>query len=327
VQRQLSDVISAEVGYVGNRGRDVFAGDGPDFDINQPTLSGYPNVPRNQRLPFFAGNQRTTYLGLGGPYGWTQGIAYFCNCANNWYDSMQAKLTKRFSNGYSYQVNYTWQKAEQENGEYFLWDRSLNRGVADWDRTHTLNVVLVYELPFGRGRKWAGDISPTADAFLGGWQFNATHNVSSGIPFNVGYRDSGADRDVGPGRPNLVGDPEAGGGSRDRWFNTTPIGSSGSAFERPAPGTFGNLERNALRGPYYRRTDASLFKHFRVGGTRELEIRIEAVNLFNVVNLGYPDGTVGIPGNDNPNAGRISETAYFNADPQRNFQFAVKFQF
>jgi outer membrane receptor protein involved in Fe transport len=327
VQRQLSDVISAEVGYVGNRGRDVFAGDGPDFDINQPTLSGYPNVPRNQRLPFFAGNQRTTYLGLGGPYGWTQGIAYFCNCANNWYDSMQAKLTKRFSNGYSYQVNYTWQKAEQENGEYFLWDRSLNKGVADWDRTHTLNVVLVYELPFGRGRKWAGDISPTADAFLGGWQFNATHNVSSGIPFNVGYRDSGADRDVGPGRPNLIGDPEAGGGSRDRWYNTTPIGSSGSAFERPAPGTFGNLERNALRGPYYRRTDASLFKHFRLGGTRDLEIRIEAVNLFNVVNLGYPDGTVGIPGNDNPNAGRITETAYFNADPQRNFQFAVKFQF
>ena len=327
VQRQLTDVISAEVGYVGNRGRDVFAGDGPDFNINQPTLEGYPNVPRNQRLPFFAGNQRTTYLGLGGPYGWTQDIAYFCNCANNWYDSMQAKLTKRFSNGYSYQVNYTLQKAENEDGEYFLWDRSLNKGVTGWDRTHTLNVVLVYELPFGRGRKWAGDISPTADAFLGGWQFNATHNVSSGIPFNVGYRDSGADRDVGPGRPNLIGDPKAGGGSRDRWFNTTPIGSSGSAFERPASGTFGNLERNALRTPYYRRTDASLFKHFRVGGTRDLEVRIEAVNLFNVVNLGFPDSTVGVPGNDNPNAGRISETAYFNADPQRNFQFAVKFQF
>jgi hypothetical protein len=151
--------------------------------------------------------------------------------------------------------------------------------------------------------------------------------VSSGTPFNVGYRDSGADRDVGPGRPNLIGDPKAGGGSRDRWFNTTPIGTSGSAFERPAVGTFGNLERNALRTPYYRRTDASLFKHFRVGGTRDLEVRIEAVNLFNVVNLGFPDSTVGVPGNDNPNAGRISETAYFNADPQRNFQFAVKFQF
>jgi hypothetical protein len=326
VQRQITDVISAEVGYVGNRGKDVFAGDGPAVNINQATISGYPNVPRNQRLPFFAG-QRTTYLNLGGAYGWTQGIDYFCNCANNWYDSMQAKLTKRFSNGYSYQVNYTLQKAEGESDEYFFWDRDLNKGVQGWDRTHTLNVVLVYELPFGRGRKWASDISPTADAFLGGWQFNATHSVSSGIPFNVGYRDSGADRDTGPGRPNLIGDPKAGGGSRDRWFNTTPIGSSGSAFERPAPGTFGNLERNALRTPYYRRTDASLFKHFRVGGTRDLEVRIEAVNLFNVVNLGYPDSTVGVPGNDNPNAGRISETAYFNADPQRNFQFAVKFQF
>jgi hypothetical protein len=327
VQRQLTDVISAEVGYIGNRGRDVFAGDGPEVGINDPTLDGYPNVPQNLRRPFFAGNVRTPYLNLGGPYGWTQGIGYFCNCAENWYDSMQAKLTKRFANGYSYQVNYTLQKAVGESGEYFFWDRSLNKGVQDWDRTHTMNIVLVYELPFGRGRKWAGDISPTADAVLGGWQFNATHNVSSGIPFNVGYRDSGADRDTGPGRPNLIGDPKAGGGTRDRWFNTTPIGTSGSAFGRPAVGTFGNLERNALRIPYYRRTDASLFKHFRVGGTRDLEVRVEAVNLFNVVNLGYPDSTIGVPGNDNPNAGRISETAFFNADPQRNFQFAVKFQF
>jgi hypothetical protein len=327
VQRQLTDVISVEAGYVGNRGRDVFSGDGPEVGINDPTLDGFPNVPQNLRRPFFAGNVRTPYLNLGGPYGWTQGIGYFCNCANNWYDSLQTKLTKRFSNGYSYQVNYTWQKAENEDGSYFFWDRTLNKGVTDWNRSHTLNIVLVYELPFGRGRKWAGDISPTADAFLGGWQFNATHNMSSGIPFNVSYRDNGADRDTGPNRPNLIGDPEAGGGSRDRWFNTTPIGTSGSAFGRPAVGTFGDLERNALTGPGYRRTDASLFKHFRVGGSRDLEVRIEVVNLFNNVNLGNPDSEVGVPGNDNANAGRINSTAYFNADPQRNFQFAVKFQF
>jgi hypothetical protein len=165
------------------------------------------------------------------------------------------------------------------------------------------------------------------DAVLGGWQFNANQTFQSGLPFNVNYRDAGADRDVGPNRPNLIGDPEEGGGTRDRWFNTTPIGTSGSAFSRPARGTFGDLERNALRGPGYRRTDASLFKHIRLGDTRDLEIRIEVVNLFNNVNLGNPDSEIGVPGNDNPNAGRINSTAFGNADPQRNVQFGVKFSF
>jgi hypothetical protein len=58
-----------------------------------------------------------------------------------------------------------------------------------------------------------------------------------------------------------------------------------------------------------------------------IEIRIEAVNLFNHVNLGNPDSEVGVPGNNNTNAGRINSTAYFNADPQRNFQFAVRYTF
>ena len=63
------------------------------------------------------------------------------------------------------------------------------------------------------------------------------------------------------------------------------------------------MERNSLRGPGYRRTDASMFKRFAVGGTRALEFRIEAVNLFNNVNLGNPDTEIGSPGNDRPNAG------------------------
>ena len=100
VQRQLTDTMSVEVGYVGNRGRNVFAGDGPAININQPTLDGYPNVPQNNRKPFFAGGVAND-LGLGGAFGWTQGIDFFCNCANNAYDSLQAKFNKRFSAGYS----------------------------------------------------------------------------------------------------------------------------------------------------------------------------------------------------------------------------------
>jgi hypothetical protein len=323
VQRQLGATTSLEVAYVANRGGNVFAGDGPAININQASIIGYPNVPRNQRRPFF------------NAFGWTQDVDYFCNCATNAYDSLQTRFTKRFSDGYSFQVNYTLQRAVQDSGEYFqtplpqaegLFDTDLNRGPADWERTHNLVISLVAELPIGRGRTYLADVSPAMDLLVGGWQFNTNTFIQSGLPFNVSYRGAGADRDTGPNRPDLIGDA-SGPGTRDQWFNAAPIGSSGSAFGRPAVGTFGDLPRNELRGPGYWRVDASLFKHFRFDADRMLEVRIEAVNLFNHVNLGNPDSEVGVPGNLNPNAGRITSTAYGGSDPQRNFQFAVKFKF
>jgi hypothetical protein len=324
VQRQLGSTMSVEVGYVGNRGGNVFAGDGPTFNINQPTIIGFPSVPQNQRRPYF--NQ----------FGWTQNIDYFCNCATNAYDSLQAKFNKRFSQGYSVQVNYTLQKAVQDSGDYFqsplaptagLFDTSLNRGPADWDRTHNLVFSIVAEVPVGRGKTYLSDASPAMDLIVGGWQFNTNTFIQSGLPFNVTYRNAGADRDTqGPNRPNLIGDT-SGPGTRDEWFNAAPIGAPDSAFSRPAVGTFGNLPRNSERGPGYWRVDASLFKHFTFPDNMSLEVRIEAVNLFNHVNLGNPDSEVGVPGNLNPNAGRISSTAYGGSDPQRNFQFGLKFRF
>jgi hypothetical protein len=98
-------------------------------------------------------------------------------------------------------------------------------------------------------------------------------------------------------------------------------------FGFPAVGTFGNLKRNALRGPHYWRTDASLFKRFRFTETKELEFRIETVNLFNHVNLDQPDSGIGNPLSPNAHAGVISNSAYGGTDPQRNFQFALKFKF
>jgi outer membrane receptor protein involved in Fe transport len=322
VQRQLTETLALEIGYVGNHGTHVFAGDGPAIDINQATLKGYPDVPRDQRRPFY------------NKFGWTQGIDYFCNCATNRYDSLQTRLTKRFSRGYSVQANYTLQRARQHGAGYFetdlpehqgQYDSSLEYGPPDWDRVHSFSTSLVAELPFGRNRRYASDISPTADAFLGGWQFNTNVIIQSGLPFNVSYRNAGADRDTGPNRPDLVGDPD-GPQTIAQWFNAAPIGASGSAFGRPAKGTFGNLERNALRGPGYWRTDASLFKHFMMG-TNEFEVRFEVVNLLNHVNLGNPDSEVGVPGNPNTNAGRINSTAFGNLDPQRQLQLGFKYRF
>jgi hypothetical protein len=304
VQRELTSDISVEAAYVGNHGARVFIGDGPSVNGNQPRLKGYPGVPRDQRRPFF------------NKFGWTQGIDYFCNCATNRYDSLQTKLTKRFSKGYSIFAQYTLQRERQHGGDQFFYLPDLEYGPADWDRAHNFSIATTYELPIFKDNRW-----------LGGWQVNQSTIIQSGLPFNVTYRDGGADRDTGPNRPNLIGDAMSGGGTQDRWFNATAIGSSGSAFGRPAKGTFGNLPRNSLVGPGYWRTDASLFKRFAFVTGQAFEFRIEVVNLFNNVNLGNPDSEIGVPGNDNPNAGRITSTAYFGADPQRNLQFAARFTF
>jgi outer membrane receptor protein involved in Fe transport len=315
IQRQLSSRVSAEIGYVGNKGTHVFAGDVPDLDANEPTLTGFPELPRPERQPFYR------------PFGWTQRISYYCNCAENRYDSLQVKVVGRPASTLWLLAHYTLAKARQDGLNQFFHDRDLERGRPEWARTHSFVVASTFELPFGRGRWILSDASPGLDRLVGGWQLNANTTIQSGLPFDVTYRDAFLDRDVPPDRPNLIGDPYAGGGTRDRWFNATPIGSPGGAFARPAVGTFGDLPRNSLIGPGYRRVDASLFKKVSLVGDAALEFRLEAVNVFNHVNLGLPDRVVGVPGNDNPNAGRISETANFNRDPQRNLQFGLRFSF
>jgi outer membrane receptor protein involved in Fe transport len=315
VQRQLSDSLSFEIGYVGNKGTHVFAGDAPDPDVNEPTLTGFPDVPRHERQPFY------------GRFGWTQVIPYYCNCGDNRYDSLQAKLLGRPAGGLWLLAHYTLARARQDGAAQFFHDRELQHGRPDWGRTHGFVLASTFELPFGRGKRFLSDASTGLDRVVSGWQLNANVTIQSGLPFDVTYREAFLDRDVAPNRPHLIGDPYSGGGTRDRWYNATPIGSPGSAFARPAVGTFGDLPRNALTGPGYWRVDASLFKRITLTEKATLELRVEAVNLFNHVNLGLPDRVLGVPGNDNPNAGRISETANFNRDPQRNLQFGVRLVF
>lgn len=324
LQRELTPNLSAEVAYVGNRGSGFF-GDNPATNTNQATIVGYGTLNYNQRQPFYAGNVRTID-GLSGAYGWTQGIDYFSNTGKSRYNAFQAKLTRRFSHGYSLLAHYTYQKANNNDGSYFFIDPNVNYGPANFIRTHVFVLAGTAELPFGKGHTWASDASGLEQALIGGWQVNTNVTIQSGLPFEAGYRDSGADRDTGPGRPDLIGDPKTGSGDgiTSPYFNVTPIGTAGSAFGRPAVGTFGNEPRNDLRGPGWWNVDASLFKRFGIGRTN-LELRLEARNLFNHINLNNPDSTIGVPGNNNPNAGFITGMAP-NA-LTRNLQFALRLQF
>ena len=308
LQHQLTKDISVEVAYVGNKGTHAFVGGGPAVNVNQVTAEGFfPGRDQNLFKPFF--NQ----------YGWTQGIDYFCNCGDNRYNSLQTKITKRFTDGWSLLAHYTYQRAVDNGSDQFFFNRALQRGRQDFDRTHIFVMANTYELPIGRGKKYLSNASKALNYVVGGFQFNATTTIMSGLPFNVSYDRPQTELDTGPNRPDLIGDPQL-GGDRNQFFDPT-------AFGRPAVGTYGSLERNSLSGPGYWRTDASLFKRFLFSETKELEFRIESVNVFNHVNLDLPDGFIGDPANPAANAGRIGNTAFGGSDPQRNFQFALKFKF
>ncbi|MGA9998132.1 MAG: TonB-dependent receptor [Pyrinomonadaceae bacterium] len=308
VQHQLTNSLSIEVAYVGNKGTHMFAGNNPDENVNQPSIAGFGVLTRDQRKPFFQ------------KFGWTQDVLLYCNCSDNHYDSLQVKMTKRFTNGYSLLTHYTLQKARDYNDDRFIpgIDAKYAYGPEDFIRTHNFVLSQVAELPFGRGKRYFTGAGKGLNYLVGGWQFNSNTIIQSGLPFNIGY-DNGGILDVGMNRPNVNGDPKI-LGQRDRWFDPT-------TFSKPAVGTLGNLPRNALRGPSYWRTDASLFKKFQFTETRELEFRMEAVNLFNHVNLDNPDSNIGNPASPNANAGRISGVAYGGSDLMRNFQFGLKLKF
>jgi hypothetical protein len=317
VQYQLTGKMSVEAAFVGNKGTHVFAGDGPAIDVNQVPITGY-TPGRNNTLakPFFQ------------KFGWTQGIDFFCNCADNRYNSFQFKLDKRFSDGYSILMHYTRQFQAADDGGYFFFDANLNRGPSGWQRDHGFVLSQVYELPIGKGRKYGGSMSRAADLVIGGWQFNSNTTIQSGQPFDNCFDTNGIS-DTGTCRPNQNGKLETkavrqSDGSFKYFTNL-------SVFSAPSVGTFGNQKRNSQRGPGYWRTDASLFKKFALTEKVGAEFRVEAVNVFNHVNLGNPDGFIGSfsGGRLNPSggAGTINSTAYFGSDPQRNLQFALKIKF
>ncbi|MDQ3665827.1 MAG: TonB-dependent receptor [Acidobacteriota bacterium] len=109
------------------------------------------------------------------------------------YDSLQAEIRRRFTNGFSLQANYTFQKilADVQSDGQARFDpfldinnQDLDYARADYDRTHTINFNTIYELPFGSGKRWLND-SGWVDRIFGGFQFTSIVNISSGPPVGI----------------------------------------------------------------------------------------------------------------------------------------------
>jgi hypothetical protein len=293
-QKQLGRDYMVELAYVGSRGRQLTL----KTDQNQarPTVGV---TDQNVNRPFARISPALRTVGTAESSGTLD------------YHALLFKGVKRFSNGFSTLVSYTYGKAidlvSDNDGTVSLtniFDRSYDRGPSNYDVTHTQVTSLIYELPFARTHK------------LGGWQVNAISFFRTGIPVTI--TQTGTIASTGTGnRPNRVGQGYHADKTIDHWFDP-------NAFVRPADttGTYGDSGRNILRGPGIFNVDASLIKNTRIGRF-DTELRVEAFNVFNHPQFGQPNGQLG-----NANFGVITTSANPSCGTcgtsERQIQLAMK---
>jgi len=284
VERQLPGQFLLSVGEVGNHYVHMMNG----RDMNPATLGG-----TSTSQPLFQAFQRTagTYL--------------FQGYLDTHYNSLQVTINRHFSQGFYLQGSYTWSKAvgytsdnSWENAMRFdcapspaapQGCQSLNRGTLDFDHTQMFKAALVYELPFGTGKKWANS-EKVSRAILGGWQVNSVVSAWTGAPLTLGQSGGGDLNTPGTSQdPNQVAAVKypKGTGPGQYWFDPA---SFAPVEENGTLGTVGR-DPSWLRGPGVFQIDGSLFRHFKLTERFNLEVRAEAQNLPNSPHFNNPNTT------------------------------------
>jgi hypothetical protein len=227
------------------------------------------------------------------------------------FNAFTLRAEQRLSRGLAFSANYTLSKAvddasdpgatvSEANLPQDVRNMAAERALSSFDHRHRFVGNATWALP------------PLGGAIGSNWRLSAIVTLQSGAPFTVNLGTDRANIGSGPAqRPDVTGDPNAGGGgTAAQWFNT-------GAFSLPAAFTFGDSGRNAVLGPGYADVDASVQKDIALAGGTRLELRWEMFNLFNSVNFDVPNRVFGTS-----NFGRI-----FSAQPARQMQFGVKFIF
>ena len=275
VQKELRWGFVGEAAYVGTRQIDQLG----NMQLNWTPIGGGE-----------AGRQ------LRQRWGRTADTLMVTNIGDTAYDALQARLDRRFANGFQIGVGYTLSKSTGMAGapdsdntpsiqipEYW----HLNKALSPFDRTHNLQITNLTELPFGPGRRWLNGGGVLA-AIVGGWQVNNILSFTSGTPFNVTasgttlnapgntQRADQVKQDVqilgGVGRGNSYFDPFAFAPVTEARFGTAPFG--------------------AVRGPGYANWDFGLFRQIDLHGTTNLQLRFEAFNATNTPHFNNPGGNV-----------------------------------
>ena len=266
-QRQLPWSLVGEVAYVGNVGRGIVI---PDYNINAGMTLGADNAGR----PYYQ------------LYGRTANVLTWLP-TNTSYNSLQAKLDRRFRNGLLLTTSYTLSRAinyTEETGIATPADLERSKGRPNFDRLHAFASSFLWEMPFF---KEGNDVLHWV---LGGWQVSGIFTAYSGTPINFTASAATLRAPGNTQRPNLNGgDPEilGGIGPGQLYFDT-------SVFSAPDQNTWGNMKRNdSIDGPGFWNLDASLVKRLRFGHRVNLELRADAFNVTNTPHFNNPDGAFG----------------------------------
>jgi hypothetical protein len=352
IERQVSASMIASVGYVGSLARHLEIGHPLNLVNPAACVAAGPTVcsPGSQ-LTQFPGD----YLYPGNVYGTIDQIS---NIGNSHYNSMQAGLKKRLSNGLQFSANYTWAHSF-DNGSgfentsfggggfgglslaraYNPYVKSLNYGSSIFDARNRLVFGYTYELPHRH----------TSNALLGratkGWIISGITTFQSGFPMDVvdtsdwSLRNYPGNSDfAGMDVPNMVGpiqylNPRKnivanGTGSAVQWFSPSAfVGycpTNNNAAGCVPEGTFGNAPRNVLHGPGINNWDFQLSKDTNLTESTRMELRIEFYNIMNHENF-WPGGI-----SDNiqaPNFGQMTSDSPSTGQGPRLIQLAAKFYF
>jgi hypothetical protein len=214
---------------------------------------------------------------------------------NSSYNGAQVKIEKRFTNGVSVLVSYSYSKCLDEISSTFGTSQpgtgiqdpfhpDTNRGLCDFDLTHNLVINSVYDLPFGPGKRFLNDSGNIAKYLFGGWQITGIVSANNGFPFSL---SAGADvANVGTSsgqRPSISGPllPSGFHQTVQEWFDTSNVYLQQY--------TYGDLGRNTIRQDKFLNFDFGLFKHIPIRERANIEFRSEFFNIFNHANFGAPD--------------------------------------
>jgi hypothetical protein len=289
-----------EAGYVGNKGTHLSR----FWNANQPTVAG-PSGTLAARRPN-PGFGDVEYMDSGG---------------NSFYNALQTRLEKRFSNGLTLLHSFTYARGldnvgawNDVNGTLYPQDAyNFANEKALAENIVKLNSVAswVYELPFGHGRKMMASAPVMVEALLGGWQTDGIWTWRSGLPVTIfspacANCQMGGDREI---RANVVPgiSPNVNSPSALEWFNPAAF-----ALQTTPYGTVG---RDTVWGPGLRQWDLGFAKKFMFTERRYFQFRAELFNAFNNVNYEPPTNTVGSAG-----FGTIT-----SARPGRNVQLGLKY--
>lgn len=348
VQRQLNNTTSLEVAYIGNKGTHGFAGDGPTYNVNQPSIVGFGALSQAQRRPYY---NAFTYSGYLDPTSTTGSLMccsqdqgnYLGNDASSIYNALQVKVDHRFSRGLQLLSHYTWAHANKYDSNYYNNSHAIAYGPDDQVRNNVWVTSGVYELPFGKGKPFAGNASRAEDLAIGGWQITGTTNWSSGLPWTPSFNECGPEQDVGVCRPNRgtgsfplsVGGLQHPAGSNPyrQYFQPVPnIVTTPGPFADPGKGSLGNIGFDSFRGPRVFYADAAVMKNFSVTERVKAQFRMDAFNVFNHPVLGF-NANQGGSGQciDCSNNGRItdieSDSSPGSTTGMRQLEFALKILF